>query len=593
MKPLLVLAALLLPLAAFAQEDEKKPLDSKAVKKLQKVVEEGRGLKFKKNVKVQVQDEDDLKKMVEKSFDEEWPKEKAEKAEAGYKKLGLIPQDMELRSYMVELLADSIGGYYDPKTKQLFLIRRKAGGNDKMNEMTKQMYGTDWDTMATIHELTHALQDQHYDLQTIPTDMEGQDDQTKAMQCLFEGEANYVMYEHVLGKRGMNLRGMPSLRMFLAGGAQGSEKMNAAPEFLKRGLAFPYMEGMVFVHAVMIKGQAWEKVEEMYTKLPLSTEQIIHPEKFIDGDWPQQVALPDLGKPLGKGWELVDENTLGELNVQVLLGEFMSRKKYPKTIAKASAGWDGDRYAVYRKGASVALAFYSTWDSEKDAQEFMKAAKKALAKKLAAEATDDGEDLARWDGGTVLERQGSDVLWIETAGKGCDRARTAIWQGVEKKEISKVKRKKPTNDETKEPPAKEAPVAENDLYRLTTAPKTVWKVEENGTDVTITWKGLDGAASFHAVSKKNRDGEQALQEAVDSAKAELEDGKQRSWSIEGLEVPAGGVVGHSEELGEIKMGIVVLDAGKKWVVARLACSEKEWDKAAREFEKIVKGFEKK
>ncbi|MEK7467695.1 MAG: hypothetical protein AAB074_09810 [Planctomycetota bacterium] len=588
MKPMLLLAALLLPLAALAQDDEKKPLDSKAVKKLQKIVEEGRGLKFKKAVKVQVQDEDDLKAMVEKSFDEEWPREKAEKAAAGYKKLGLIPQDMELRSFMVELLADSIGGYYDPKTKQLFLIRRKAGGNDKMNEMTKQMYGTDWDTMATIHELTHALQDQHYDLQTIPTDMEGEDDMTKAMQCLFEGEANYVMYEHVLGNRGMNLRSMPSLKMFLAGGAQGSDKMNAAPEFLKRGLVFPYMEGMVFVHAVMIKGEEWSKVEEMYNKLPLSTEQILHPEKFIDGDWPQRVRLPDLAKSLGKGWELVDENTLGELNFQIMLGEFISRKKSPKTIAKSAAGWDGDRYAVYRKGEAVAMALFSTWDSEEDAQEFVKSAKRVLNKKLGAEGTDDGEDLTRWDGGTVLERKGSDVLWMETASKGCDKARSAVWEGVEKKEVSKVERKKPAEVE-----AKEAALAENELYRLTKAPKTAWKVQEDGTDVTITWKGMDGAASFHAVSKKGRDAEEALQEAVDSAKAELENGKQRSWSIEGLESPAGGVVGTSEDLGEIKMGIIVLDAGKRWVVARLACGEKDWEKASKEFEKIVRGFEGK
>lgn len=586
MKPMLLLAALLLPLAALAQEDEKKPLDSKAVKKLQKIVEEGRGLKFKKTVKVQVQDEDDLKAMLEKNIAEEWPEEKAKKAEAAYKKLGLIPQDMDLVKFMIELLADSIGGYYDPKTKQLFLIRRKAGGNDKMNEMTKQMYGTDWDTMATIHELTHALQDQYYDLQTIPTDMEGEDDMTKAMQCLFEGEANYVMYDHVLGKRGMGLRSMPSLKMFLAGGAQGSPKMNAAPEFLKRGLAFPYMEGMVFVHAVLIKGEEWSTVEEMYTKLPLSTEQIIHPEKFLDGDWPQQVRMPDLAKSLGKGWELVDQNTLGELNVQVMLGEFMSRKKYPKTIAKASAGWDGDRYAVYRKGETMALAFFSTWDSEEDAQEFVKSAKKVLNKKLGTEGTDEEGDLTRWEGGSVVERHGLDVLWIETAGKNVDKARAAIWHGIEKKEIKSVERKKPAETETKE-----AALAENELFRLKKAPKTAWKVQEDGTDVTITWKGMDGAASFHAVSKKNRDAEKALQEAIDSAIAELEGGKQRSWSIEDLEAPAGGVVGTSEDLGEIKMGIVVLDAGKRWVVARLACGAKEWEKASKEFEKIVKGFE--
>ncbi|MCE9584231.1 MAG: hypothetical protein K8T20_17230 [Planctomycetes bacterium] len=595
MKPLLSLVAVL-ALGSFAvAQEEEKALDAKAVKKLQKIVEEERGMKFKHPVKVQIQNEKDLKAMVQKSFDEEWPEEKAKKEEAAYKKLGLIPQDMDLRKFMVELLTDSIGGYYDPKTKQLFLIRRSDGASNPMNEQMKQMYGVDWDTMATIHEMTHALQDQYYDLQTIPTDMEGEDDLTKAMQCVFEGEANYVMYDHVLGAKGMKLRSLPSLKMFLAGGAQGSEKMNSAPEVLKRGLAFPYMEGMVFVHAVLVKGDAWEKEEELYTTLPLSTEQILHPEKYLTPDWPQTVRMPDLAGALGKGWERLTENTLGELNVQVLLGEFLSRKKQPKTIAKAAAGWDGDRFAVYQKGESLALAWYSTWDSEDDAKEFQKAAKKALNRKLAAEGTDDGEDLTRWEGGSVLERHGSDVLWLETAGRGCEKARATIWHGTTKKEVSTVERKKVEKTETPDKPdPKEGALAENDLFRLTKGPKGAgWKVEEDGNDVTITWKGLDGAVSFHVVSKKGRDAEKALEEAVGSAKDELGDGKQRSWEIEGLDSPSAGVVGKSEELGDVKMGIMVLDAGKRWVVARLACTNKQWEKASKEFERILKGYEAK
>ncbi|MCC6741811.1 MAG: hypothetical protein IT452_22520, partial [Planctomycetia bacterium] len=92
---------------------------------------------------------------------------------------------------------------------------------------------------------------------------------------------------------------------------------------------------------------------------------------------------------------------------------------------------------------------------------------------------------------------------------------------------------------------------------------------------------------------KNRDAEKALEEAVASAKAELENAKRRGWEIEGLDAPSAGVVGTSGELGDVKMGIVILDAGKRWVVARLACTAKQWEKASKEFEKIVKGFEAK
>ncbi|MBI2920480.1 MAG: hypothetical protein HYY18_05290 [Planctomycetes bacterium] len=581
----LAAAALTLALAALPARAQEESLKDGDVKDLQKIVEGIRTLKFKNPVKVGVQDEKDLKAMVRKSFDEEFPEAKARKVEAAYKKLGVIPKDMNLREFMIELLADSIGGYYDPKTKQLYLIRRTGGGNNQLNETMKQMYGMDWDTMATIHELTHALQDQHFDLQSIPTDMEGNDDLVTAMQCLFEGEANYVMYENVFAKRGTSLRTLPSLRMFLAGGVSGSPKMNAAPEILKRGLAFPYMEGMVFVHAVLKKGAAWETVEEMYTKLPLSTEQILHPEKYLEKDYPQEVKLPDLGAVLGKGWERVEENALGELNIQIVLGEFISRKKSAKTINAAAAGWDGDRFAVYMKGDEAVLVWFSTWDTEGDAGEFAKQAVRALKKKLGAEGAADGDARTAWDGGSSVERHGRDVLWIETAGKAAGKVSSTVWAGVELKELTKIERK----------PKKDAnAMAENEVFALRKAPRGVnWKVVEDGTSVTVTWKGMDGAATFRCVSKKGREKEEVLEEALAAAKGELEGGKRRSWTLESLEAPAGALTGKSGDLGDVKVGIVVLAAKKKYVIARLACSKKDWEKASAVFEKLLAGYEPK
>jgi hypothetical protein len=575
-------ALLATALAASAQEEEKK-LGDKDVKELQGIVEELRGLKFKKPVKVNVQGEKALLEMITKSLDEEMPPEKMAKLERVYKKLGLIPQDMNFRETLVGMLGDSVGGYYDPKTKQLYLIEREEGKESALHKLTRQLYGVDLDTMTTIHEMTHALQDQYYDLQSIPTDREGDDDVVKAMQCLYEGEANYVMYDWVMRKQGATLRSLPSLKLLLAGGAQGSEKMNKAPEVLKRGLTFPYMEGMVFVGTVLREAENWDEVEKMYGDLPLSTEQILHPEKFIERDFPQSMRLPDLADALGKGWEKLEENTLGELNVQIWLGEFMSRKKYRKTIEKASAGWDGDRYAVYAKGERTALACLSTWDTEDDAAEFAKQAKKALKKKLGEEGMEETEAGATWEGGSVLERRGLDVLWVETAGTRVDDVRELVWEETKREELKKVARKEKPN-----------PIAENDVFALDLEPKAKgWRVEEDGTKATVTWKGLDGQATFRAVSRKGRDAEETLEEELDSIREDLEGARRVDWAPGAAEGPSASLKGENAELGKVRFAVVVLEAGKKRVVATLGCSEEDYEKALKVFEGVLKGYRAK
>jgi hypothetical protein len=577
------IAASLALFAAVAAAQEEKALKDQEVRKLQGVVEELRGLKFKTPIKVNVQGEKALLEMLTKSLDEELPPEKAAKLEAAYRKLGLIPQDMDLRETLLGVLGESVGGYYDPKSKQLFLIEREGGKDSPMNKMTRAMYGIDWDTMATIHEMTHALQDQYYDLESIPTDMQGDDDVVKAMQCLFEGEANYVMYEHVLGKQGLSLRSLPSLKMLMAGGASPSKKMNAAPEILKRGLAFPYMEGMVFVHAVLRTGEGWETVEKMYGDLPLSTEQILHPEKFLERDYPVRMRLPELGEALGQGWEKQDENTLGELNVDIWLGEFISRKKYPKTLAKAVAGWDGDRYAVYAKGGKAALVFLSTWDTEEDAEQFAKQAKKALKKKLGEEGMEETEEGAGWKGGSILERRGRDVLIVETAGGRLDDVRELVWEETKREELKSVARK-----------AKPNPIAENDVFALDLEPKAKgWRVEEDGAKATVTWKGLDGQVTFRAVSRKNRDAEETLEHELDSIREDLVDPRRADWTTSAAAGPSASPKGEDEELGRVRVAVVVLEAGKKRVVATLGCSEKDFEKASKVFEGLLKGYRAK
>ncbi len=540
-----VLLAVALAVSRLGAEEPR--LNEAEVRDMQNRVEELRGLTFKRNVEVRLLDEAQLRDNLRRMFDEEWPEARARQTERAWKALGLIPGDMDLRGAVLDLMTEAIGGYYDPKTKALFLVRRGGGGADDEG-------GTD--RMITIHELTHALQDQHFDLLSIPTDMRGNDDAVTALQCVMEGDANFVMYEHLMGLSGSSLRGLGDLGFLRGGTEAASPKLAAAPEVLRRGLLFPYREGMEFVHALLKGAKGWDRVDGLYAGLPLSTEQILHPEKFTAAtpDTPVLLTLPDLSAALGNGWTLVEDNVAGELITHILLGEFISRKKSPKTLARAAAGWDGDRYAVYGKGGDTALVWLSTWDTAEDAREFAAAAARALRRKQGGEGRADGEGVTRWGDGTLLEHRGLDVLWLESCGPATGAIRMAVWSATGRADLTRIERKPA-------PPARA--LVENAFFRLEREPrKAAWRVEEKGAVTTLTWKGLDGAVTFTVVEAPGDEAE-LLAAEVRKAGAALEGVRRLTLPID-LGDPAppfAGVSGRDAVLGEVRRGIVILRAG--------------------------------
>ena len=178
----------------------------------------------------------------------------------------------------------------------------------------------------------------------------------------------------------------------------------------------------------------------MYEDLPSSSEQVLHPEKYWkDRDNPTLIDLPLLGKE----WDLLTNNVHGEFVVRILLRELKSSRRLSR---KASEGWDGDRYHIYEKEDRVSSAWYSTWDSEKDAIEFFQAYTPALRKKQPGE-TDETieEDLAKYEWATgegrsiYIERKGSDVLVINGSDELVGKA-AWYWKNATKKELDHVER---------------------------------------------------------------------------------------------------------------------------------------------------------
>jgi hypothetical protein len=439
------------------------------VDRITKLVEEVRGLKFKTPVKVEVLPRDVLKQEIEKELDTELPQEMALKMQKTLAKFGLIPAKTDLRKLYVDLFAEQIAGFYDPRTKRLCLIKETdAKGESETDpeipaEEMKKLQAVE-DNMTIAHELTHALQDQYFDLLTLPGSETHDDDVVLASECLIEGEATSVMMEALNREIGIVIPPEAFMEMFeetMKGGGKGDSAFDRAPMIIRATLLAPYMHGLSFARR-LIKDGKYDAVERIYSDLPASSEQILHAGKFdVKRDPPQAVQLADISGILGKDWQEQYRNVHGEFGLGLLFKEFFPKAK----SAQLCSGWDGDRYTVFEHGATgrMVLVWFTTWDSDKDAEEFRTGYVKLLKKKYHALAemkpSEETATSAQWlvntDAGNerhVVERRGTDVL----VGESCpeelfDSVVKALWDGTKKQEISKVERAPaPAPEEKKE-----------------------------------------------------------------------------------------------------------------------------------------------
>ncbi len=368
---ILLVFLLATPLNAQTAVDQK-ILDMAA--EIEQRVAEIRGRPFKQTVEKGIYSKKQLEGFILESFEKELPDEKADRWEAALKLFGMIPEEMNLKETFVQFLVSQVGGFYDPETKSLNCISTNL---------------TFIAHIVMAHELLHSLQDQYVDLQQYYKAAEFNDDILAARQAVIEGEAQHMTT--VYGQRyplamAEDMADMKpeDLSVFLI------EQIGAsagAPPYFMEVMTFPYIDGERFIRAGK-RELGWKMVDILYKSPPHSSEQILHPEKFFEErDEPVKIDLPDLCPVLGKEFELYHENTLGELQVKILF------KLTADSIRamRASVGWDGDTYAVYRnkENGRCMLAWALTFDSERDGREFFDAEIKALRKKYEARRGDE------------------------------------------------------------------------------------------------------------------------------------------------------------------------------------------------------------
>jgi hypothetical protein len=353
------------------------PLPPESAQRFQELLdatEKFRGLAARRPVPAGTLAEPELRRKITESVAKELTPGEIRGIETGAKAFGLIPENLSLASYLPDLLTSQVAGFYDPERDYMALIRRDDG------TVASEGRGRDPEDVVIVHELTHALQDQHFNLQ----DFESADpmsDASTARAALAEGDATLTMMSYVAGASVETVPGMGEAlskafgdpAVMASADLPGGDELSRAPAWIRDSLLFSYVHGFSFCLDVRRTGGQKLLDHAFKADPPRSSEQILHPEKWHGRrDDPVVLSWPDLADVL-PGWVKTSEGEAGEATIRTLLRDGSRGQRQARQADIAAAGWGGDRFAVYEKDGRRLLVWWTEWDSEADARELLKA----------------------------------------------------------------------------------------------------------------------------------------------------------------------------------------------------------------------------
>lgn len=363
------------------------------------------GLKLRAPLKKSLRSREQIRAYVVNEMKED--KDQAERyaGQRSAEAFGLLPKGFDLDAFMVDLLTEQIAGLYDPKAHEFYVADWIPAADQKM---------------VMAHELTHALQDQHFQIDDWAKAARPNDDAELARESVLEGSAMAAMVDYLLQGTGRSLQDLPDIDpSMLIGDMESTPMLKKAPPFLKDALVFPYLDGLNFSAAVL-KPKGWSALSGVFANPPASTQQILHPALYLEGKAPPKVTLPSMDKDVGTDWSKLEENIMGEFGWKEALRQFLGEER----ATPVSSTWNGDRYAVYEQKKTKRLLLIARLDlaTEADAARFFTAYSETLKKKYEKRTGEDGQrELLSFDtadGGVFLRCVAAACVTLE----GGDRA---------------------------------------------------------------------------------------------------------------------------------------------------------------------------
>ena len=349
--------------------------------------EQVRGIPFIATPTVIILAEAEFSQRVSDLVAEDLDQEELATDSAFFAMLGMLDPGTDLYQLLIDLYTDQVLGFYDGDTEEMVVPAAPDGF-------------TALQRLIVLHELVHALTDQHFDFNDeleVLVD-EGNGDDSSAFRALIEGDASRSQFVYMEGMS--PIEAVQAATELLS---NDSSVLDSVPGWIRSDLTFPYDQGLVFVEAITATG-GLAAVDDAYQSPPQTTEQILDPARYARNEPPRDLA------PLTveiDGWDLYDEATFGDWGLRLILDGSVS----PGEVTQAASGWGNDTYRVFTRGGDVAMVMSYIGDSERDAEE--------LANALIAHIRDDMDSgPAEESADGLLYRQGNVYSFIDRIGDG-------------------------------------------------------------------------------------------------------------------------------------------------------------------------------
>ena len=331
------------------------------------------GYAIKQKVKGELASREQVAKYVDDRLNDDEDAKRLERSEIVLKKFGLLPRDFDLHAFLIQLLQEQVAGYYDVKTKNMYLLDWLSADSQKP---------------VLAHELTHALQDQNFDLKTWETPKAAkrsdkdeftfdEDEAATARSAVAEGQGMVTLVDFMLRGTGHTLADAPQVAGMMRSsmtGNSGFPLLEKAPLMIRESLVFPYGDGLAFEAALLEKGKD-TAFSGAFRRPPQNTHEILNVGSYLRATPAKWLVLPDLRNELGSAYEKYDEGSIGQLDTRILVQQYADKE----IAAKMAEAWRGGAYYAAgnkdskAKGTTrIGLIYLSRWDTEDAADQFAK-----------------------------------------------------------------------------------------------------------------------------------------------------------------------------------------------------------------------------